>query len=166
MLHEPGGLDVTTLALRRLRRGESGTTAVELAAILPVLIVLLFGIIEGGRLMFTIGSTTTAAREAARFGSLVGENSGVAQYRDCTAIRSSIHRFAMTDADIDIRYRRPGDVGFDANCNGNSPSAPVQRGDRISITLKYDFTPIVPFLDNFGPFPIESSDVRTIGGGG
>ncbi len=46
--------------------GEKGAAAVELAVILPVLFMLLFGIIEFGRYFWWRHSVTAAATEAAR----------------------------------------------------------------------------------------------------
>jgi Flp pilus assembly pilin Flp len=51
----------------RLRRDESGANAVEFALLLPVLIILLFGVISVGLLYNQQLSLTQAAREGARF---------------------------------------------------------------------------------------------------
>ena len=49
-------------------RDEDGANAVEFALLLPILIVLLFGILFGGILLNQHLSVTQAAREGARFG--------------------------------------------------------------------------------------------------
>ena len=48
-------------------RDESGANAVEFALVLPILIVLIFGILFGGLLLNQQLSVTQAAREGARF---------------------------------------------------------------------------------------------------
>lgn len=53
---------------RRHSKSEHGAAAIEFALVLPVLLLLLFGIIEFGLLLFNKAVLTNAAREGARFG--------------------------------------------------------------------------------------------------
>jgi hypothetical protein len=58
--------------IRRLRKSpgnQNGQNFVELALMLPMLIILLMGMMEIGFLVHTYSSVAVAAREAARFGS-------------------------------------------------------------------------------------------------
>lgn len=52
-------------------RGERGIVAVEFAIILPVLLLLVFGITEFGRLWMTKNIMTQAAREGARYAAVL-----------------------------------------------------------------------------------------------
>ena len=52
----------------KYRFSQRGASAVEFALILPLLIVLTFGIIEFGLLMYNQQVLTNAAREGARYG--------------------------------------------------------------------------------------------------
>lgn len=52
--------------ITQLKRSQRGQTLVELALILPILIVLLMGTIEFGRIFFSYLTITHASREAAR----------------------------------------------------------------------------------------------------
>lgn len=52
--------------LRRRRFGEGGAAAVEFAMILPVLLLILFGIVQFGLLFSVQNQMINAAREAAR----------------------------------------------------------------------------------------------------
>ncbi len=54
--------------MKTFNRNISGSTVVEFAVILPILLVLVFGIIEYGVVMFNRAVITNAAREAARAG--------------------------------------------------------------------------------------------------
>ena len=47
---------------------------VEFAIALPVLLLLLYGILEAGRLLFVYSTVVTASRQAARYGATTGEN--------------------------------------------------------------------------------------------
>jgi len=61
--------------IQHLKRGESGVAAVEFALILPVLMLILFGILNYGILLYDQAVITNAAREGARWGGN--------QYHDC-----------------------------------------------------------------------------------
>jgi Flp pilus assembly pilin Flp len=81
-------------------RDQDGAAAVEFALLLPLLVLLLFGIIEFGFAFSTRIQATNAAREAARlavvgvddwddvggkpFWQVVKEDTGVASISDCT----------------------------------------------------------------------------------
>lgn len=52
--------------IKKNAQKEVGATAVEFALILPLLVLLVFGLIDFGRLFFTQISLTSASREAAR----------------------------------------------------------------------------------------------------
>jgi Flp pilus assembly protein TadG len=52
---------------------QAGQGFVEFALILPVLLLLMFGVIEFGRLLFIYTEVSNATREAVRFGVVRGE---------------------------------------------------------------------------------------------
>ncbi len=53
-------------------RGDDGAAAVEMAILLPLLLLILFGVIDMGRLLQQHIQLTEAAREGARLGALNG----------------------------------------------------------------------------------------------
>ena len=53
---------------------QKGAVAVEFALILPVLVLLLFGIVEFSLLLFNKQILTNASREGARYGIVAGNN--------------------------------------------------------------------------------------------
>lgn len=53
--------------LTRLRRQEQGGVAIELAILLPVFLILVFGIIDFGHALYMEQVVTNASREAARY---------------------------------------------------------------------------------------------------
>ncbi|GLY02631.1 MULTISPECIES: TadE/TadG family type IV pilus assembly protein [Actinoplanes] len=57
---------------REPARSDEGAAAVEMAIVLPLLLLILFGIIDMGRLMQQQIQLTEAAREGARLGALNG----------------------------------------------------------------------------------------------
>lgn len=54
--------------VQKTRRSESGASAVEFALLLPVLMMILFGIIEFGLALYRQAILTNASREGARLG--------------------------------------------------------------------------------------------------
>jgi len=68
---------------RFLRRGESGQSLVEFALVLPMLLLVLFAIIDFARLYQGHVTLTNAVREGARLGA-VGGTSGEVQARVTT----------------------------------------------------------------------------------
>ena len=54
--------------VQKTRRSESGASAVEFALLLPVLMMILFGIIEFGMALYRQAILTNASREGARLG--------------------------------------------------------------------------------------------------
>jgi len=55
-------------SVQNTRRSESGASAVEFALLLPVLMMILFGVIEFGMALYRQSILTNASREGARLG--------------------------------------------------------------------------------------------------
>ena len=64
------GAGMTGRGSRRWPRDDRGAVAVEFALVLPVLIVLVFGVVDFGRVFFAQISVTQAAREGSRLAAL------------------------------------------------------------------------------------------------
>ena len=145
---------------------EKGQGLVEFALTLPLLLMLFFGIIEFGRLLFFYSAVTTAAREAARYGSAAGGYAGSGNYyQDCDGIRAAAKRIGVfagvSDGDISITYDEgPGSTAF-GNCPVGGTGPELSRGYRIIVDVSTEFTPIVPLV-NLQSFDIESVARRSI----
>src|SRR4026208_348401 len=99
--------------------GIHGQAIVEFAIALPILMALLVGILEVGRMIFIYSAVTNASREAVRYASAVGlDDSGNAKYQYCDGIRKMARRAAyflnLADSDILIAYDNgPSTTPFD-----------------------------------------------------
>ena len=145
---------------------------VEFALILPLLLLVVFGIIELGRLLVVYSSVGTASREAARYASASGDSaSSVPYYMDCAGIRAAAHRMGilvgMQDSDILISYdegQNPDPsldpVVISATCPPASEND-VQLGDRVVVDVSANYRPLLPLVD-LPPFVISSRTARTI----
>ncbi len=96
----------------------------EFALVLPILLLVIIGMIEAGRLVFSYSTLTSATREGARLGSVVPTN--------FTAIRnqvvSSAYGLGLTALDVTI------------SCQ---PSNDCSSGNQIVVAATYRFRPIV-----------------------
>ena len=149
-----------------LKRNERAQGILEFALVLPLLLLLLLGIIEAGRLIFVYSSVNTASREAARYGSAAGEVSAfVKYYQDCAGIRATASRFGLLagidESNIIISYDHgPNTSVFQSTCPPANDQW-VHLGDRIIVQVSATFEPVVPLV-NLPPIPISSTSRRTI----
>ncbi|MDD2921261.1 MAG: TadE/TadG family type IV pilus assembly protein, partial [Anaerolineales bacterium] len=141
---------------------------VEFALVLPILLTLLYGMMETGRLLFIYASTVTAARQAARYGSATGTSpSGVPYYQDCPGIENAARNLGFINRFDSVTIGYDGGVQ-DANLtpreiipNTCGPYNNAQNGDRITVEVVSQWQPIVNIVP-FDPITITSSSERTI----
>jgi Flp pilus assembly protein TadG len=112
-----------------VRSGERdrGAAAVELALVLPVLLLIVFGTIDFGRLLHARMTLTEAAREGARAVAL-GEGVDVAKARAVRAASSMTSKPLPTAADVQVT---PCGAGAD-------PGA-------ATVTVQHTFHFVTPF---------------------
>ncbi|MFC1996193.1 TadE/TadG family type IV pilus assembly protein [Chloroflexota bacterium] len=144
---------------------EAAQGMVEFALILPVLLLLIIGIVESGRLLFFYSSITSASREGARYGSAVGQVGSTSRYEDCAGIRTAALKagaFASLENDnITIQY----DNGASVKDSACPPTSDIKLADRVVVTAAGNFKPVIPLLDVFFPedgLDIISTTARTI----
>lgn len=147
-----------------LSHKNSGQGFVEFALIFPLLLLLVLGVIEFGRLMFIYAAVATASREAARYGSAAGDNGGgTLRYLDCVGMRTAAKRMGnlagVKDEDITIEY----DSGPDTDTFDTCPASEELYGgwDRVVVEVKAYYTPMILF-DKIPEIPITSRSARTI----
>jgi hypothetical protein len=164
---------------------ERAQAIVEFAIALPVLLMMLVGIFEVGRMIFIYAAVNNASREAARYASAVGLADGgvYTKYNYCAGIkdtaRKSVFFIPSGSLPIDIRYDHgPADVRY---TDGHGPDTAAERAlltpcdagsgvdgdvvvtseDRVIVTVTATYRPMVRLIPlrtrNF-----ESSSARTI----
>lgn len=153
---------------------------VEFALVLPILLLIIFGIIAFGHFFFSYSLVVAASREAARFGAAVGltENS-IPRYRDCAQIRRAavgageLAGVDGTDSTVQITYDQGPKLDGTTVVYTDALGAPVgcpiddigpgfiELGDRIVVTVTVTYQPIVPLVitDNI---PLTATTRRTI----
>jgi Flp pilus assembly protein TadG len=155
-----------------LFRRENAQTMVEFALVFPIILLITYGIIEFGRLVFTYAMVNTAAREGARYGSASGiVNCGGVdkpQYACCSGIQAAAERRAiLTDvSSITISFIKglstdPAHETSSTCSDVYSQPKKVGTGDRIRVTVVAQFTPWISFV-GLDSINIESTNFRTI----
>jgi len=175
-------------ARRRARRGTRAQTLAEFALVAPLLLLLLFGVIDFGWMVFNYNQLFNALREALRYGSVPGYDS-TPQYIQCDAIRKQITDLAnlshIAASNITITYDdgRPATddtyiVGtcpiggsFTANAAYVPPGAvvaapqtTVNSGNRIVINIDVNVPFLTPLIRTFasGGIRMQFQAARTI----
>ena len=135
-----------------------------------MLLTLLFGVLEVGRLVATNQQVQVAAREGARYavGNELSTN-GIARYTDCAEIRSATRRLSnladLTDSAIVIQRDDGPSTTATTICNPSNPDkTDFDRGDRIIVTVNHRFTFIAPLVGLFfgGGVDLDATERRTI----
>jgi Flp pilus assembly protein TadG len=133
---------MTHLAGIRARR-QRGTTIIEFALVAAVFFVLLIGIMEFGRWLFTMNAISEATRWGARLAVVCTKDAAA------TAIRNKMRSIAgsLTNANIVINYHNPPNAV-------NSCDMSNCKSVEVTITGA-TFTAIIPFM-NFTNVPIPA----------
>jgi len=150
---------------------------VEFALVLPILLLLLYGLLEAGRLLFIYSTIVTASRQAVRYGSATGQgivSSTVPRYQDCAGIRQAAQRVdflnAFDDEDIHIYHDQgpnpPSTSGLNEQefCFDPALSDPTgfvpgtSNSNRLVVRIDGDYKPIVPKIVGFLERTFENND--------
>lgn len=125
---------------------EKGAAAVEMALVLPVLILLLLGIMEFGRAYNAQLTLTSAARESVR---VMAISKSAPQARDSalTSARTLRPNLVATDVAFAVPGATPGDA--------------CPAGRTATVTITYSLTTLTGLA---GPFAMTGRGVMLCGG--
>jgi Flp pilus assembly protein TadG len=123
-------------------KSEKGQSLVEFALILPILAIMLFGIVDVGR-MFHAGLTMDhAGREAARMASI--------QENDAEVMNAALERggsISLTSSQVSISPVESG----------------RESGDKVTITITHSVPLITPFIEGMtGPVELSNTTVMRV----
>ncbi|CRK81535.1 TadE/TadG family type IV pilus assembly protein [Neobacillus massiliamazoniensis] len=121
-------------------KSEKGQSLVEFALLLPVLVLLLFGIIDFGRIFHAYLTIDHAGREAARTASIG---------KDTTTIKNT----AVSDA---------SSIRLTADQVGVTPGT-LSSGSNVTITITYPINFLTPVIGNIvGPVTLKNTTVMRV----
>ena len=134
-----------TTRLRRGLKSTSGMSVVETALVLPLFLILLLGVIDGGRVMFTQAMVYYAAQEATRWAVANPKEPEQTEqeYKD------SITDYANSRLILISRNKS-------AAVSTVAPPDPTDGTRTVSVTINYSFDFIIPFI-GIGPMTLSSS---------
>jgi Flp pilus assembly protein TadG len=136
-------MKMALLRKSRFATDNFGGVMVEMAFVLPALLLLSFGCIELGRLFWTITSLTRATEAAARCGALDQVNCPYATV-------STIQAYAVKQAwGVSNLKSTNFTVTTPANCNGKDAQPSVK------VTASYNFNFYIPYFTGVNPLPIN-----------
>lgn len=122
---------------RNQLRSEQGTSLIELAFMLPLLILLVLGTLDVGRGFSSYITLTTAAREGARWITINPDDANGAFGR----VFAEAGRGGLTQGDFQVTIS-PLKDRFDA-------------GDEVTVNVMYDHPLLFGFVPNVDAMPID-----------
>jgi hypothetical protein len=167
--------------MRRLFRDRSGQSLVEFALVFPIFMLLLFGLIDGGRLVYQHSVLSQAAREGARLASVeaswigvsdpgCGSAGGPVCPANVTAMKTDIISAAnrmiapfasIASADVFVRCDPSGGAPS-GNWTGTSCSSNT-TGHVASVRVTGTFRAITPIVSQIvGIVPMSASTSMVI----
>jgi hypothetical protein len=144
-------------AVRKKRNGEQGAAAIEFALVLPLLIILFFGIIECSIILYDKAVITNASREGARVGIVYRfdpSNTGGANHPGDTEIENTINNYLQNHL-----------ISLGAPSTAQIP-APTRTGDAagdiltVTVNYNYHFLVLPEFITTLtGPISLSATTV-------
>ena len=144
--------------MRRL--GRRGQALVEFALILPVLLVILLGTVDAGRLIFAYNAVSNAAREGGRTAIV---NQTPIEVRETAAQQATALGLTSTDPGgcpaAGGATTQPAGICFvlrDRDGSGTCPTA--QIGCTAVVAVKWEYRAITPIIGSLiGPMSVSST---------
>ena len=143
----------------RKRRRTRGQSLVEFALVLPLFMLLLFGIIDISRYVFTLNTLNQVARESARVGSVqTWPTECAALARDTCIDRVARGRALAVNLNTGlVTTAAPSSAGVQAVCrhlatNGTQSVvafSDCRSNDLLTVTLHSNFTLVTPGVGQF-----------------
>lgn len=130
--------------IRRLLKGTQGQGLVEMAIVLPVLLLLLFGILEFGRIFNAYLVTKEASREGARLAALGNNNAVVVNAAKNAAGIFDYDAVEVSISPLDVNER--------------------EKGEAVTVTVSYTVDLIAPVITGFmgDKYPVSGTTVMRI----
>lgn len=124
------------------RRSGAGQSLVEFALVLPIFLLLLFGLIDIGRFVYTANALNQAAREGARFGSVAAWSAKCSSARDVCIRKETLGRLAgVPGATVTVACRR-----YTAGSWSNPSAAGCRSNDLLDVTVDAQFQVLTPVI--------------------
>lgn len=128
---------------------ERGQSLVEMALLLPVLVLILMALFDFGRAIYAYNTVSNAARDGARL-AIVDQRTSGSTYLAAIEAANQATGLGLDPADsseVEVQFPDPL-----SNCSDPGIGCPV------SVTVRYRFSPITPVIGSIlGPFEVSST---------
>lgn len=136
------------------RKKQKGQGLVEFALMLPILLLVILGTIEFGRIFLIYATVSNGAREGSRYGMVNPADTG--------GIIERVNRTMVMTLPENLTIA----VSYDTGPNGYEYTDPsnVKVGDRVIVRVQYRIFALTPIFDPFLPddFMVDVRNARTI----
>jgi Flp pilus assembly protein TadG len=139
----------------KLLRSYRGTAIVEFAIILPLLLVLLFGIIEFGIILYDKAVITNASREGARAG-IVSQDPRVSDSEIKQVVKNYCQSYLVTFGSDAI------DDAHIAITPANRDGLPFGSDLTVTVNYRYDFIVLPNFVSAILPVQMQATTVMKL----
>lgn len=166
----------------RSRKRTLAQAMVEFALALPILLMVIYGMLEAGRLLFIYSSVISATRNAVRYGSADGTSpNGMPYYQDCAGITAAANQLAFIApfSNISVTYDAglsypagapqpisgPPAISLSTQCSNIGSWPTFLSGYRVDVQVQAQYSPIIAIqnlIPSFQPLTITSQTSRTL----
>ena len=129
-------------SVRSSRKQRNGQSLVEFAVALPIIVLLIFGVIDLGRAVYTYNTLSEAARQASRLAIVDQDQSRVAA--EAAAYAPAI---ALAAADVDVCFKSALTPERDCASPATDNCVPMRIGCLGIVTTNSTFQPFTPLIN-------------------
>jgi len=141
-----------------VRQESRGQALVEFALVLPVVVLLIFGIVDVGRAVFTYNTLSEAARQASRT-AIVNQSSGAPQ----NAAIAYAPTLGLASTDVHVCYKVATSTQRDCNSLGTQPCSTIVVGCLAIVDATLPYTAMTPIIGNIiGTINLSSISIQPI----
>jgi Flp pilus assembly protein TadG len=121
------------------RSGDEGSSLVEFALSVPVLLTFFFGLIQVSIASYTRAAISECAREGTRYAMVHGSTCETANNASCTLTASAINSYVSSET-------WPNIGGGAMSVNTTFPDGNESPGSRVQVTVTYPFPLNIPSI--------------------
>lgn len=152
---------------RTVDKGGKGQALVEVALVAPLFFLILFGIIDLGRVIWANDAVANAAREGARYASVHGGTVGLTTQASKDDIRAHTGGFVIaggTDTTVNVCISAVHIADEQQGCTGDADEAGAEyeRGNLVTVTVESHVPIIVGAIIGSGTFAVRAESTVLI----
>lgn len=140
-------------------RGSRGQTLVEFAITLPIIVLIVLGLVDLGRGVFTYNTLAQSARQATRL-AIVDQ--------DASRVKTQAIAYAatlgLTASSVDVCFKTYDSTQSDCSSNTNNcPEATREIGCLAIVKAHVSYQPMTPFISTiFSSISLSSTSIQSI----